>query len=274
MPTAQVHRQAKHSRYPAGRRDAQCEGSWAPGLRDVGKGGCGAGRRGRLCISLGRPVCVPHGVWTPLSPPRGPPRPLLTLKFECKAELTHPGRKGENHTGHLSPSLCFLLGAAGVREGEDSCLLRSPQKERLCQRSGACSAGVTLGALLPGVRLSLARPSLRAQAGPGPGPPGSRSECQRTDQRHSWLSSTRPGSWGVRGAGGRAAPTPQSRQEGRGAPSPSPSSQQGSPLTPSSGSLNPQDGHSQHSPYDVHKVNSGAGTQHQPPIPCSKQPSG
>lgn len=54
--------------------------------------------------------------------------------------------KGEK-TGHLALSLCFLLGSGGVCAGEDSCLPRSPQKARLCQRPGACSAAVTLGAL-------------------------------------------------------------------------------------------------------------------------------
>ena len=57
-----------------------------------------------------------------------------------------PKEKGEK-TGHLSLSLCFLLGSGGVCEGEDSCLPRSPQKERLCQWPGACSAAVTLRAL-------------------------------------------------------------------------------------------------------------------------------
>ena len=50
-----------------------------------------------------------------------------------------PRRKGKK-AGHLSLSLCFLLGSGGVCEGEDSCLPRSPQKVRLCQWPGACSA--------------------------------------------------------------------------------------------------------------------------------------
>lgn len=117
--------------------------------------------------------------------------------------------KGEK-TGHLALSLCFLLGSGGVCAGEDSCLPRSPQKERLCQWPGACSAAVTLGALCcSGSGLAWLAPASGHRQARG-------LDHQvlawniRGETQDSWLF-TRLGSWGAGGAGAHS--TEQARGE-------------------------------------------------------------
>lgn len=109
-------------------------GSEAQSCREgVGKGGEGAWSGTMLTSEH-----IPGGLDAHISP-QGPPRPPVVLKLGYKAEPTCQRRKEKNQTGHLSVSLCFLLGSDGASEGEDSCLLQSPQKERLCHRPGTCS---------------------------------------------------------------------------------------------------------------------------------------
>ena len=118
-----------------------------------------------------------------------------------------PKEKGEK-TGHLSLSLCFLLGSGGMCEGEDSCLPRSPQKERLCQWPGACSAAVTLRALCcSGSGSAWLAPALVHKQAQGLGHQV-RAWNIRGEIQDSWLF-TRPGSLGAGGAG--AQPTEHAR---------------------------------------------------------------
>lgn len=138
----------------------------------IGRGQGRAGqKRTARALSLAGPLRFPNMVWKLLSLPQGLPEPLLALKFEFKAVLTCARRKGEKSPGHLSVSLCFLLGSGRVYEGEDSCLFwEAPERGGLCLWPGTCSwrhgpqgtrgcAGVWRSACLV--------PGLSAQTGPG-----------------------------------------------------------------------------------------------------------
>lgn len=152
----------------------QCPGEWGPRLPpQCSDRGQGRARREKTAqaLSLAGPLRFCNRVWTPLSLPRAYQSHFLALKFEFEAVFTCVRRKGEKKPGHLSMSLCFLLGSGRVYEGEDSCLFwEAPERRGLCQWPGTCFCRPdpqgTQGC--GGVRGSACLVlSLSAQAGPG-----------------------------------------------------------------------------------------------------------